>query len=99
MEGHKWMSKPIIKDLSFDRKTKQGAYMLRRIHIFWKNECILEIDVTGFIHSVMPLANVGEISVHIDAGATLESLAPKKRTKKVDVKTIKKKKSKRKKKK
>jgi len=77
MEGHKFMKKPIIKDLKIDKKTKQGPYYLRRIHLFYKNECILEIDVTGFIHSINPLSNYGDISFHVDAGSDLMSLAPK----------------------
>lgn len=96
MEGHKWLKKAIIKDLSFNRKTKQGAYYLRRLHIFWKNECILEIDFTGFLHTVQPLANVGEISFHVDAGETLENLASKKHKKKNVIRKKSKKKRKRK---
>ncbi len=71
------MKKPIIRDLKIDKKTKQGPYYLRRVHVFYKNECILEMDVTGFIHSINPLSNYGEISFHVDAGSDLESLAPK----------------------
>lgn len=78
MEGHKYLGKPIIKELSFDSNEKQGPYFLRRVHVFWKNECILEMDVTGFIHSIMPLANVGEVSFHIDAGESLDKLAQSK---------------------
>lgn len=83
MKGHSFLKNAIIKDLSFNRKTKQGAYYLRRLHVFYKNECILEIDFTGFLHTILPLANIGEISFHVDAGTSLESLAnhPKKKNK------------------
>ena len=75
MLGHRFLKNAIIKDLTFDRKTKQGAYYLRRLHVFYKNECILEIDFTGFLHTLLPLANIGEISFHLDAGTSLDSLS------------------------
>lgn len=99
MVGHKFLTKPIIKNLIINVKTKEGGYYYRRVHIFYKNECILEFDFTGFIHSIVPLANIGDISFHVDAGATLESLAPSKKTKKTNVKVIKKKRKARRKKK
>lgn len=77
MEGHRYLKKAIIRKLSIDYKTKQGPYYLRRVHVFYKNECILEVDVTGYIHAINPLANIGDISFHVDAGSDLVSLAPR----------------------
>lgn len=65
-KGHSRIKKLIVKDLKIDAKTKQGPYYYRRIHIFFKNECIMEIDLTGYLHSIEPLANLGEISFHVD---------------------------------
>lgn len=89
MKGHKFLSKPIVRNLTINAKKKQGAYYYRRIHIFYKNECILEVDFTGFLHLVHPLANIGDISFHVDAGATLESLSLHKKNKKGNLKKLK----------
>ncbi len=74
--------KRVVKDLKFDARTKQGPYYYRRVHIFYKNDCIMEFDITGYLHSINPLANIGEISFHVDDPFNNFKVKHKKKTRK-----------------
>ena len=80
--GHKNIKKKVIEDLKLDTTKRIGPYYYRRIHIFYKNECIMEIDLTGYLHQIQPLANIGEISFHIDDPYDNFEANPKKKKRK-----------------
>ena len=71
--------KIFIKGLKIDGSHQEGPYYYRQLHIFFKNECVFEIGFTGYLHEFKVLANIGEMSFHIEDAYNNFDCKPKKK--------------------